>query len=286
MKEYTGGCAALVVGGKVQRTGPIARFASALKGSGIEVLSDDPDLCALLGTQAMQLDQMLERSRFAVCFGGDGKLLELSRQAAMYSLPVLGVNFGQLGFLTEIDAQGLDEAARKLSQGEFEIEERGMLRADCGAGSVFALNDIVVRRESPLAVIRAKVYVDNKHQDDYVADGLLVATTTGATAYALSCGGPIVDPSLDVMSFTPICPHSLRARSILMSPKQKVGIRAYPRSLPAIVCADGKDILTITEDDPEVTIGRAPYTARFIRLGEGGASFYAKVLSKLVDRTQ
>lgn len=103
-----------------------------------------------------------------------------------------------------------------------------MLCASCAGNSVYALNDIVIRRRSALAVIRAKVFVDGEPLDDYVADGLLVSTTTGSTAYALSCGGPIVDPSLDVMSFTPICPHSLRARSILMHPSQRVEAMFWP----------------------------------------------------------
>ena len=280
------GSVALVQGGNQRsRQEEIVRFAKRLQELGMELKTDSPALAEALGLPALPEGKLLAGCQAAVGLGGDGTILQLARRAAELGIPVLGVNFGQLGFLAESGAEGLQAAAAALARQEYRIEEKRMLCASCAGNSVYALNDIVIRRRSALAVIRAKVFVDGEPLDDYVADGLLVSTTTGSTAYALSCGGPIVDPSLDVMSFTPICPHSLRARSILMHPSQRVEAHVLARSLPAIVCADGRDLFAVESDAP-VLIGQAPYKARFIRLHEGKRGFYAKVLSKLVDRTQ
>ncbi len=272
-------------GGQTQPREEILAFARKLQSAGFAIRVDQALLAEALGLAPAPAEELLCDCRFAVGFGGDGTILRLARSAAVQQVPVLGINFGQLGFLAESGAHELEKVADLLIGECYEIAETGMLRADYGDESIFALNDIVIRRQQPLEVLRARVFVDGQHLDDYVADGLLVATTTGASAYALSCGGPIIDPSLEATSFTPICPHSLRARSILMNPRQTVEARVFARSLPAMVCADGRDLIQVQSEDA-IRIGPAPYKARFIRLKNGKKGFYTKVWSKLVDRTQ
>ena len=156
-----------------------------------------------------------------------------------------------------------------------------MLRASWQGQEVDALNDIVVRRESSLAVVRADVEVDGLKLDHYVADGILVSTPTGASAYALSCGGAIVHPRLTCLSLMAICPHSLRARPVMLAPDQEISVRIEARSLPAMICADGQDLISMASGE-SVRIRRAPYDARLIRLDR--RDFFAKVHAKLVER--
>ena len=257
----------------------IFRAAQLIRQCGAQVLSD----CAELADgEAMARDAVIEKSDALIVCGGDGSILSVARCAAVHGVPVLGANFGQLGFLSEVDAAGLEQAVPRLVNGDFSIEKRLMLRAQWRDQQITALNDIVVRRESSLAVVRADVSVDGQLLDHYVADGILVSTPTGASAYALSCGGPIVHPQLECLSMTAICPHSLRARPVLLAPGQRIAVSVASRSLPAIICADGQDIIHMDAVEP-VCIERAPLDAQLIRLGS--RDFFSMVHAKLVDRT-
>ena len=257
----------------------ILRAAQLIRQCGAQVLSD----CAELADgEAMAREAVIEKSDALIVCGGDGSILSVARCAAVHGVPVLGANFGQLGFLSEVDAAGLEQAVPRLVSGEFSIEKRLMLRAQWRDQKITALNDIVVRRESSLAVVRADVSVDGQLLDHYVADGILVSTPTGASAYALSCGGPIVHPQLECLSMTAICPHSLRARPVLLAPGQRIAVSVASRSLPAIICADGQDIIRMEAAEP-VCIERAPLDAQLIRLGS--RDFFSMVHAKLVDRT-
>ena len=250
-----------------------------IRGFSCEVLSDRSELCE----KPISRKEVITLSDTLIVCGGDGTILSVAREAAEKHVPVLGVNFGQLGFLSEVETDGLSDAVMKLIYGQYSVENRLMLEAGYNGQKVYALNDIVVRRESSLAVLRADVSVDNILLDHYVADGMLVSTPTGASAYALSCGGPLVHPSLQCLSLTAICPHSLRARPVLLSPEQKIEIKMAERSLPAMICADGQDTLSVNSQEP-VTIQKAPFEAQFVRITQ--MDFFSRVHSKLVDRTE
>ena len=157
----------------------ILRAAQLIRQCGAQVLSD----CAELADgEAMAREAVIEKSDALIVCGGDGSILSVARCAAVHGVPVLGANFGQLGFLSEVDAAGLEQAVPRLVSGDFSIEKRLMLRAQWRDQQITALNDIVVRRESSLAVVRADVSVDGQLLDHYVADGILVSTPTGASA--------------------------------------------------------------------------------------------------------
>ena len=258
----------------------ILQAAQQLRDAGCEVLSDREEIT--LGQTLPRKDVIASSDVLIVC-GGDGSILNVARYAAVYGVPVLGANFGQLGFLSEVGANGLSDAIPHLLEGDFTIEERLMLCAQWQDQVITALNDIVVRRDSALEVIRADVHVDNHLLDHYVADGILVSTPTGASAYALSCGGPIVHPKLKCMTMTAICPHSLRARPVMLATDQEIRVNIATRSLPAIICADGQDLIRMTCADP-VIIKKAPVEAKLIRFS--GMDFFSMVHEKLVDRTQ
>lgn len=257
----------------------VLKAVQKLKDAGCTVLSDRKEV---VGSETATRESVIKNSDALIVCGGDGTILSVARRAATHGVPVLGVNFGQLGFLSEVEAAGLEDAVDELLQGRFVIERRLMLRAQWNGREVTALNDIVVRRESSLAVVRADVHVDNRLLDHYVADGMLVSSPTGASAYALSCGGPIVHPKLNCLSMMAICPHSLRARPVILAPEQVITVNIAKRSLPAMICADGQDIISMSTNEP-VVITRAPFDAQFIRLGS--KDFFSMVHAKLVDRT-
>lgn len=262
--------------GKVEAA--VLAAAARLRSEGIEVYSDRAEIS---GGEVLSREAVIAGSDLLIVCGGDGSILAVARRAAARSVPVLGVNFGQLGFLSEVEAAGLSGALDRVLSGDYEVERRLMLRASWQGQEVDALNDIVVRRESSLAVVRADVEVDGLKLDHYVADGILVSTPTGASAYALSCGGAIVHPRLTCLSLMAICPHSLRARPVMLAPDQEISVRIEARSLPAMICADGQDLISMASGE-SVRIRRAPYDARLIRLDR--RDFFAKVHAKLVER--
>ena len=251
-----------------------------LREVGCRVFSDRKELT---GGDAFSREEVIEKSDALVVCGGDGSILSVARCAAVYGVPVLGVNFGQLGFLSEVEAGELSEAIERLLSGDYAIERRLMIRAQWNDQEVTALNDIVVRRESSLAVVRGDVHVDGLMLDHYVADGILVSTPTGASAYALACGGPIVHPQLKCLSVMAICPHSLRARPVMLGPDQVITVDIAQRSLPAMMCADGQDLISMATNEP-VVISRAPFDAQLIRFSN--RDFFSMVHAKLVDRTE
>lgn len=251
-----------------------------LREVGCRVFSDRKEL---RGGDAFPREEVIEKSDALVVCGGDGSILSVARCAAVYGVPVLGVNFGQLGFLSEVEAGELSEAIERLLSGDYAIERRLMIRAQWNDQEVTALNDIVVRRESSLAVVRGDVHVDGLMLDHYVADGILVSTPTGASAYALACGGPIVHPQLKCLSVMAICPHSLRARPVMLGPDQVITVDIAQRSLPAMICADGQDLISMATNEP-VVISRAPFDAQLIRFSN--RDFFSMVHAKLVDRTE
>lgn len=262
--------------GKVEAA--VLAAAARLRSEGIEVCSDRAEIS---GGEVLSREAVIAGSDLLIVCGGDGSILAVARRAAARGVPVMGVNFGQLGFLSEVEAAGLPGALDRVLSGDYEVERRLMLRASWQGQEVDALNDIVVRRESSLAVVRADVEVDGLKLDHYVADGILVSTPTGASAYALSCGGAIVHPRLTCLSLMAICPHSLRARPVMLAPDQEISVRIEARSLPAMICADGQDLISMASGE-SVRIRRAPYDARLIRLNR--RDFFAKVHAKLVER--
>lgn len=161
--------------------------------------------------------------------GGDGTVLQAARDNKVAKLPLIGVDMGTLGYLTEIEPSAVEDALDKLICGDFVIESRMMLK-----GQVYrngeeiledqALNDIVISRCGTLKIVKLKVYVNGQFLCEYSADGVIVTTPTGSTGYNLSAGGPIVEPKAQLLVLTPICPHTLSARSIILSPEDEVEI--------------------------------------------------------------
>jgi NAD+ kinase len=206
---------------------------------------------------------------FAIVLGGDGTVLSAFRQLAPYDIPVLTVNTGHMGFLTETYVNHLFQATELLLAGSYEIEERAMLtvqlfRQKTLLWEALCLNEMVIHREPLTSMCHFEVEIGRHAPVDIAADGLIVATPTGSTAYSLSAGGPVVTPNVPVLQLVPICPHSLASRALVFADTEPVVI--YPANLTQLVMVvDGNGGCYVLPDD-RVRIQRSPYSARFIRL--------------------
>jgi len=230
---------------------------------------------------------LAERVDVLVVFGGDGTILRAARQAAPRGIPILGVNLGAFGFLAEVNDLEVGEALTRLLEGDYRLDERMMLRAQVLRGGravreFVALNDIVVTKSGYARLLRLRAEVNGDHLATHLADGLIVATPTGSTAYSLSAGGPIVHPAVDVIVLTPICAHTLIARAVVVSGSDVIPVPVHPMGAPPpppILTVDGQEGFPLEADD-EVRVERSPHRTRLIRLGGGG--FYSLLRNKLI----
>lgn len=164
-----------------------------------------------------------------IVLGGDGTVLQAAREMKKCRVPIIGVNLGTLGYLAEVEPFSLEESLERLVQGDYVQESRMMLKGRiCFSGGGeqedWALNDIVIARQGSLQIMKFNIYVNGQFLNNYSADGMIVTTPTGSTGYNLSAGGPLVEPGARLMVLTPICPHSLNQRSIILSPEDIIEI--------------------------------------------------------------
>lgn len=214
--------------------------------------------------------QSLQRLDFAVSLGGDGTLLQMARYLAPLGVPAFGINFGKLGFLAEIDLRGMYKAISRLSQGNYTIETRSMLLASVlRDGKVIAqahaLNDHVLAKGMFSKLAHMMLFINGKLSGKYAADGLIIATATGSTAYSLSAGGPLVMPELDVSVITPVCAHSLANRALIIPMTEKIELKPVPGSEEMLLSADGENVIEVP-NDTMVHIEKCPYDMKLVRL--------------------
>lgn len=205
---------------------------------------------------ALPEDQIADRADLVIAVGGDGTLLYAARLVARHGVPLLGINRGRLGFLTDVMPQDMLESVYAALEGKLEREERTLLRAHMtrADGSVIeslALNDVVLQKAATGRMLDFEVQVNGRYVNSHAGDGIVIATATGSTAYALSCGGPIVEPQLDVLVLAPICPHTLSDRPVVVSARSVVQIKLIERFETAgqVVC-DGVVIGELAPDQP------------------------------------
>ena len=217
--------------------------------------------------------------------GGDGTVIQAARDLARRDVPFLGINVGTLGYLTEVEASEYGQALDTLIRGEYYLEKRMML---CGEvfteeGKTYAgkaLNDIVISRQGVLRVVNFQIFVNGRYLDSYNADGMIISTPTGSTGYNLSAGGPIVEPGAEMLLITPICPHTLNARSIVLSGHDQVEIVIGPgRKMEkdrAVATFDGDTEIGLVSGE-RVKIRRSIHATKLIKLNDQS---FLEVLSR------
>lgn len=199
------------------------KIADVIKSHGGEAI------CAADGKPALVAGEI--DADCALVLGGDGTLLRAARNLMDSKIPLLGINLGTLGYLAEVESVCAEEAIERLFADAYVREERMMLTGSIGEDGrkeQYALNDIVISRCGTLQILNVRIYVNDRFLNDYCADGVIVATPTGSTGYNLSAGGPIVEPSANLMLLTPICPHTLNTRSIVFSPEDEITVEIPP----------------------------------------------------------
>ena len=232
-------------------------------------------VCANAATLARQVDLL-------VVFGGDGTMLRAAREIAGSHTPILGVNIGGLGFLTALPSSHLPEALECIWQGQFQFECRALINATgrCSGRRVdrTALNDIVIGRGIASRLIELDVSVDGDPLTRYRCDGLIVSSPTGSTAYSLAAGGAVVFPTAEVFTLTPICPHTLSNRSLILPLTATIAVTVISPKPATILSADGEVVSELAAGD-RITIRRAERTVRLMHLS--GSSFSETLRCKL-----
>lgn len=255
---------------------------------GAEILM--PREAAMLGQdslpiQYVDLEQGVCVADAMVVLGGDGTILRIADLAARYGTPILGVNLGHVGFMTELEP-GEVELVSRLCTGDYQIDDRMMLLAQvlCEGRCIYestALNEVMVSKNHPFHIIRMILRSDGEIVTDFKGDGLILATPTGTTAYSHSAGGPIIEPTAENIAVTPICPFTIGAKPLVFSPHRRLTVQASGMDGGmACVSADGGAGFEMLPGD-ELVVARAPHPVRLIRVKN--RNFYQILRHKLFD---
>lgn len=269
---------------KVACSNAVATAARLIRAARRKVLADaataesarlKTDTCPDAATLAAQVDLLL-------VFGGDGTMLRVARSIAGSRTPMLGINIGGLGFLTAVSSDALALALKHVWAGEFKFESRALIEASARCnGRVIrdcALNDIVISRGVISRLIQLDVDVNGEPLTRYRGDGLIISSPTGSTAYSLAAGGALVTPTAEVFALTPICPHTLSNRSLILPLASTIRVRTLSPKPSTILSADGDVIAELSGGD-EVTIRRSRRTVRLMQLAN--SSFFEALRQKL-----
>jgi len=264
-------------------TEPVAALADYLTKAGVEVLAV-PDAAAGLPVRHVAEEEIAGQVDLIIAVGGDGTMLYAAALARQQDVPLLGINRGRLGFLADVTPDEMLQSLDRILDGEYLRESRLILdarlvKSDGSVVTAAALNDIVLQRRGTGRMVDFKTSIDNKHVNTHSGDGLIIATPTGSTAYALSCGGPIIEPQLDAIVVVPVCPHTLSDRPIVVPANLEIAVKLIERfDTQAEVAADGhafgamtaEDHLLISAADKRITLIHPP-----------GYDFYEILRSKL-----
>lgn len=256
----------------------------------IELLRQQQVAVTAIGAEAEALHlppcteaEFCARTQLVLVIGGDGTMLRAARTVYGREIPILGINQGYLGFLTEVEIDQLREKLQQLLQGDYEIERRMMLTAKVYRDGVCivdvnALNDMVVTKGALSRIIKVELLLEGQLVERYHGDGLIFSTPTGSTGYSLSAGGPVVHPAIDLCIVAPICPHSLIARPLIFSPEHTLTVRLDANNAPAMLTVDGQNGVELKKGDM-IQISKAEHDTALIVLEK--RNFFAVLREKL-----
>ena len=248
------------------------KLSSWLKKKGVEVYVEKELGKKIRHPNSVDQADIPELVDVILVFGGDGTFLGVARLACKHGTPILGINLGGLGFLTEVTVAELYPMMERIISGDYEVEERQMLltsirRGKKNIGKYEVLNDVVINKGAVARIIDLAIYIEGSHVTTYRADGIILSTPTGSTAYSLSAGGPIVHPKIPVTIITPICPHTLTNRPLVVSSEMKVEIKAITQEPDTYLTLDGQigvrlktgDVVEVKRTDTSVKLIKSPF---------------------------
>ena len=262
---------------------PVAALATYLTKAEHDVVTVPESPAGLPGRRVPE-DDIARESDLIIAIGGDGTMLYAARLAREHDVPLLGINRGRLGFLADVLPDEMLQSLAKILDGDYSRESRLMLDArletsDGGITTTAAMNDIVLQRQGTGRMVDFETSIAGQYVNTHSGDGLIVATPTGSTAYALSCGGPIIEPQLDAIVVVPVCPHTLSDRPVVIPANLEIEVRLLDREdTIAEVAADGHSFGALSADD-RLLIGAAD--KRITLIHPPGYDFYEILRSKL-----
>jgi len=262
----------------------VARAARLIRSAGRKLFCDPATahLAQIRATVCPDASRLASSVDLILVFGGDGTMLRVARDIAGSLTPVLGINVGGLGFLTAVPSDQLVRALKQLWRGEFNFERRALIETEIRNSGKrlrkLALNDVVVGRGEVSRLIELEVDVNGEPLTSYRCDGLIVSSPTGSTAYSLAAGGAVVLPTADVFALTPICPHTLSNRSLIIPLNATIRIRPVSETAATILSTDGEIVSGLSPGDT-VTVRRSRHSVRIMHLA--GSSFFEALRRKL-----
>jgi NAD+ kinase len=258
----------------------VRQFVSQAVKQGLEVCLEEGlnKTCTEASVAFWPVDDLPQNCDIVVALGGDGTILRAARTVKSSQIPILGVNLGRLGFLAGAAPDELETTIERLKNGEYEIEERMGLEAELDNKTVFALNEFVIEKGVLARMVQVKTWISDTPISSFFGNGLIVATPTGSTSYSLSAGGPILHPSMEAFIATPICPHSLTLRPVVVPANQSITVQVVAEHTDIMVTADGQTLSPLLPES-RLVIHRAPKATRLINLQ--GLPFYHVLRQKL-----
>ncbi len=219
--------------------------------------------------KSFDISEMEKFGDFTFVIGGDGTLIKTAKFYSKFQIPVMGINLGRLGFLSQAGVQDIDNVVASVLEGHYSVEDRIMLESE----HAVALNDFVIKGCVPTRTSKFYLKINDKFVCDYIADGLIISTPTGSTAYGLSAGGPVLNPSLDAFVIVPICPHTLNVRPLVVPSNDVITVNTGDKMLS--VASDGGEGVEVSK----ITVKIADFRAKLAFLNNGG--FYSVLKNKL-----
>jgi len=245
-----------------------------LKDHGISPVVED--VFKISGAACLPESEAARAGEILLALGGDGTILRAVRLMGVEQRPILGINLGSLGFLTATSQERMWQTLELVARGRYAIEERSLIKTEVQGRPIYALNDFDIR--VPTKLVELTVSVDEEQVSRYFADGLLVSTPTGSTAYSLAAGGPIVEPTMEVFVITPICPHTLSIRPMIVPMAKRVQVDVHGKQEEVVLVADGRREAGL-QDEQRLVISRAEHKALMVK--PSGTSFYQILRAKL-----
>ncbi|OOG69295.1 NAD kinase [Algoriphagus sp. A40] len=260
---------------KVEFISDIERLFQELEKHQIEILVTEPLDRALkmVGNKRLtywliESQEELESVDFLISIGGDGTLLDAVSLVGSLEIPILGLNTGRLGFLATAATDRIGEVIEYLATGNFQIESRSLISLECNRrlfnGINFALNEFTIHKRDTSSMITVHTYIDGKYLNSYWADGLIVSTPTGSTGYSLSCGGPLITPGAKSFVITPVSPHNLNVRPIIVSDECEISFEIEGRSEKFLLSLDSRS--TSISSETKLSVKKAHFSAKLVKL--------------------